>query len=225
MMAINHDELAGERVWLDRSGKVALTGVSAQRLEKAAEAARLDAELLAAATMQVKGKPAWYALRTAKCCEIALCESLVDSGVDAVVPMRTVQCQGRRAGARSRLVHRPVLSGMIFVSMVLSDAAVAGLLRVRGVAAIIGSQGRPHPIGDKEMNGFMELAQAGAFDLRQGAHGLKAGSRVRIKDGPFAEFEAVMQGYVRSRHVRVLAHLFGRAVTMELTLAQIEKLD
>src|SRR5690606_37542057 len=98
--------------------------------------------------------------------EIELCKLLTDSRVDAVVPVRNVPVR-RRWNKQSRaLIHKPVLAGLVFVNMVSSDEAFAGLLRVKGVAAVVGTEGRAYPIGDKEMNSFMDLAQEGAFDER-----------------------------------------------------------
>jgi transcription termination/antitermination protein NusG len=191
--------------------------------EKAAEEARMNAELLAAATISDSVNARWFALRTAHRSEIALCESLRDSHVDAVVPQKKVH-QKRRAGCRGKFIHKPVLPHLVFVRMVPSNEAFAGLLRVKGVAAVIGSGGRPHPISEREMSDFMDLAQKGAFDERLTPTGWKVGSKVRIKDGPFADFKGVLEGYARKRGVRVLTHLFGQAVTVELTLAQIELL-
>ena len=216
-MAINHKQL-------NNAQAIDISRADAKSDRTMAER-MMDARLLAAASMQVEGERRWFALRTANRNEQPLCESLVASDVDAIVPLKKVPLKRRLPGACDKVVHRPVVSNLIFVRMVLSAEAIVGLLRIKGVSGIIGSQGKPYPIGDREMNGFMDLAQAGAFDQRNGVQGLKAGSKVRIKDGPFAEFEGVLQGYVRSRHVRVLAQLFGGKVTMELTLAQIEKLD
>lgn len=185
---------------------------------------RLDDRLLAHASADVPGARSWCAFRTARCSPIAMRDSLVSCRVDAVVPVKQVT-GGRRVGSRGKVVHKPVIEGLVFVRLVLSDEAVAGLLRIKGIASVIGSRGRVHPVSDKEMNVFMELAEQGAFDERNGLTGVKVGSRVRIKAGPFADLEGVMQGWKRSRGLRVLAWMFGQAVTVDLTLAQIEKID
>lgn len=192
--------------------------------EKAAAQARMHAGLLAAATVRDEEKARWFALRTAHCSEMELCEQLVDSHVDAVVPVKKVQ-QKRRGCRPGRFIHKPVLSHLVFVRVVPSNEAFSGLLNVKGVAAMIGSDGRPHPIGDAEMAVFMDLAQKGAFDERHTPTGIRVGSAVRIRVGQGAVIDAVIEGYARKRGVRVLAQLFGQAVTMEVTLAQIEKPD
>jgi transcription antitermination factor NusG len=118
-------------------------------------------------------------------------------------------------------VHR----GLVFVCIVPSNAAFAGLLRVKGVAAMVGKDGIPYPIGNREMNVFMELAQAGAFDERNTPAGLVVGSRVRINVGPYAEMDGILTGYAPGRPARVLTWLFGGEIVVDVTLAHLEKLE
>ena len=186
---------------------------------------RMDAELMAAATVDVAGRRRWFALRTANRCEVDLRDMLCDARVDAVVPVKEKQI-GRRAGSRGgKVVHRPVLAGLVFVKLVPSHNAFAGLARIRDVVGFVGRGERPHPIGDREMNGFMDLAQAGAFDERNTPSGLVVGSRVRISVGPFADFEGVLEGYARGRTARVLTWLFGQEMTVDVKLAHLDKSD
>jgi transcriptional antiterminator NusG len=186
---------------------------------------RLEAALLAAAGDTVTGERRWFALRSGFRGEIDLVKRLTDSNVDAVVPVKSVPAGHRFQPRRIKVVHKPVLRGLVFVRIVPSSEAFAGLLRVKDVAAIVGKDGDPYPIGDREMNAFMDLAQAGAFDERNTPHGLVVGSRVRIKVGPYADFEGVLTGYGRGRTARVLTYLFGREVTADVTLAHLEKLE
>jgi transcription termination/antitermination protein NusG len=195
-----------------------------EKLDKALAARRLDADLIAAATTRVEGERRWFALRVGKCGELELCQRLVGEGVDAVVPVKQVRVT-RRTGSRGAVVHRPVLRSLVFVSIVPSVEAYAGLLRMRGVAAIVGSGERPHPIGEREMLGFMDLAQKGAFDERATPTGLKVGSNVRIKVGDRADMAGVLVGYAKGRTARVRTHLFGGKVLIDVKLAQLEGID
>lgn len=192
--------------------------------DKVMEKRRLDADLLAAASMSVEGRRHWFALRVGKR-EIDLCKVLTDSDVDAVVPVKQVPLR-RRWNAQSRkIIHKPVLAGLVFVNIVPSREAFAGLMRVKDVAAIVGEGETPYPIGDREMNGFMDLAQKGAFDERNTPTGLRVGSRVRIDVGLYADLEGVLAGYVGSRTARVRTWLFGGEMTVDVTLAHLEKLE
>lgn len=185
---------------------------------------RLERELLAAASLDVAGDRQWFALRTLGISEIDLCQRLVDSRVDAVVPVKQVPVKRRFKVESRRLIHKPVLSRLVFANLVPSDEAFAGLLRVKGIAALIGAEGRPYAIGGREMNSFMDLAQAGAFDERNTPTGLVIGSRVKIKVGNYADFTGVLEGYAKGRTARVMTWLFGREMVVDVKLAHLEKL-
>lgn len=185
---------------------------------------RLERELLAAASLDVAGDRQWFALRTLGISEIDLCQRLVDSRVDAVVPVKQVPVKRRFKVDSRRLIHKPVLSKLVFANLVPSDEAFAGLLRVKGVNALIGTEGRPYAIGGREMNSFMDLAQAGAFDERNTPTGLVVGSRVKIKVGNYADFAGVLEGYAKGRTARVMTWLFGREMVVDVKLAHLEKL-
>jgi transcription antitermination factor NusG len=195
------------------------------KIDKLMAERRMNTSLLAAASLDVQGDRQWFALKSSFRGEVDLVERLSDSRVDAVVPVKQVQA-ARRAGSRGgKVVHRAVLPGLVFVNIVPSNRAFAGLLRVDGVVAVVGKDGDPYPIGNREMNGFMDLAQAGAFDERNTPTGLVIGSKVRIKVGRFADFDGVLAGYAHGRTARVLTHLFGGEMTVDVTLAHIEKLE
>lgn len=183
---------------------------------------RLDAGLLAAASKHVEGNRRWFALRTTNRGELDLVRRLDKAGVDAVVPVREVPIVRRFQPRSAKVVHKPVLSGLVFVNLVPSDAAFAGLLRVRGVAAVVGKEGRPYPIGNREMNGFMDLAQAGAFDERNTPTGLQVGRGVKIRVGPFADFYGILEGYAKGRVARVRTMLFGRDLMVDVKLAHLD---
>lgn len=226
MMAVNVKQLSNaERAWVDDHGQPINIDRAWLKSDRAIGQRRLDAGLLAAATKHVPGTRHWFALRTTAVSELELCERLTDSDVDAVVPKKKVQVKRRFNAPSRKVVHKPVLRGLVFVCLVPSDAAFAGLLRLRGVASVIGASGRPQPIGDREMRLFMDLADAGAFDERHAATGLQVGSKVKIRVGTFADVEGVLEGYAKGRAARVLVWLFGREHVVDVRLANLEKLD
>lgn len=216
MIAIDAKQL-NKADWIDLSRCEA-------KADKVMAERRMDAELLAAASLGVEGRRQWFALRSGNRGELDLVQRLTDSHVDAVVPVKTVQIKRRFNAPSRKVVHRPVLRAFVFVNIVPSDEAFAGLLRVKGVSALVGKDGLPYPIGDREMNVFMDLAQAGAFDERNAPTGLVVGSKVRIKVGAYADFDGILEGYAKGRAARVLTWMFGRELTVDVKLAHLEKL-
>lgn len=192
------------------------------KVDKVMAERRLEADLLAMASKRIPGERRWFALRTANRAELDLVRRLDKSDVDAVVPVKKEQVKRRFKVESRRVINRPVLSGLVFVNLVPSNGAFAGLLRVNDVVAVVGKEGRPYPIGDREMNGFMDLAQAGAFDERNAPTGLQVGKQVKIRVGLYANFTGVLEGYAKGRAARVRTMLFGCDLTVDVKLAHLE---
>ena len=214
MMAISKVEAVAEVMSESRMVKV-LKG----RAER-----RMEAEFLAVAAGHHGESRQWFALRTDKNAELAVEKCLADAGVTAWVPTRQRFTIRRGTRARQKKTEA-IFSGYVFVRVVPDARSWAGLDRVRGVAGIVAANGVPFPIADKEMNKLIDLVDTGWFDVKEVDGHIAPGSKVRIEAGAFAGFEAVMQGYVGKRSVRVLAHILGHETTVTLPLAKVVKSD
>lgn len=221
MMRIDPKQL-NERAWLDRNGDPINIDRAWQKSDRVMADRCLADELLA--DFNASGDRRWYALRVdVGVREIELRDLLTAKRIDAVVPVKSVAKPGYK-GKGWTFIHKPVLRGRVFVNGAPGNRAFAGLLKVKGVAAIVGAGEKPYPIRDRDMNVFMALAQDGAFDERRSPGGLKVGDKVRIRVGAYADVEGVLQGYVGSRAARVETMLFGGVMTVDVTLAHIEKI-
>ena len=114
--------------------------------------------------------------------------------------------------------------GYVLVQMVMNDASwhlVRSVPRVMGF--IGGTSDRPAPISDKEVDAIMNrLQQVG--DKPRPKTLFEPGEMVRVSDGPFADFNGVVEevDYEKSR-LKVSVSIFGRATPVELDFAQVEK--
>ena len=82
---------------------------------------------------------------------------------------------------------------------------------------------RPAPISDKEVDAIMNrLQQVG--DKPRPKTLFEPGEMVRVNDGPFADFNGVVEevDYEKSR-LKVSVSIFGRATPVELDFSQVEK--
>lgn len=110
------------------------------------------------------------------------------------------------------------------VQMVMNDASwhlVRSVPRVMGF--IGGTSDRPAPISDKEVDAIMNrLQQVG--DKPRPKTLFEPGEMVRVNDGPFADFNGVVEevDYEKSR-LKVSVSIFGRATPVELDFGQVEK--
>ncbi len=100
-------------------------------------------------------------------------------------------------------------------------ALVRSVPRVMGF--IGGTSDRPAPISDKEVDAIMNrLQQVG--DKPRPKTLFEPGEMVRVNDGPFADFNGVVEevDYEKSR-LKVSVSIFGRATPVELDFSQVEK--
>ncbi len=98
---------------------------------------------------------------------------------------------------------------------------------VKNVPKVLGFIGgtadRPVPISDKEANKILKRLEEGESKPRPSVL-YEPGEMVRVKEGPFADFNGVVEdvNYEKSR-LRVSVLIFGRSTPVELEFAQVEK--
>ena len=128
-----------------------------------------------------------------------------------------------RAGQK-RKSERKFFPGYVLVHMVMNDESwhlVRAIARVMGF--IGGTSERPAPISDKETDAILNRLQE-AVDKPRHKTLFEPGEVVRVNDGPFADFNGVVEevDYEKSR-VKVSVMIFGRSTPVELDFGQVEK--
>jgi transcriptional antiterminator NusG len=128
-----------------------------------------------------------------------------------------------RAGQR-RKSERKFFPGYVLVQMVMNDSSwhlVSSLPRVLGF--IGGTKERPAPISQKEADRILNRLQD-AIDKPRPKTLFEVGEVVRVSDGPFADFNGVVEevDYEKSR-LKVSVLIFGRSTPVELDFGQVEK--
>ena len=86
-----------------------------------------------------------------------------------------------------------------------------------------GSSDRPAPITDREADAILQRVQDGVDKPRPKVL-FEPGEAVRVIDGPFNDFNGVVEevNYEKSR-MRVAVTIFGRSTPVELEFGQVEK--
>ena len=86
-----------------------------------------------------------------------------------------------------------------------------------------GSSDRPAPISDAEANSILQRVQEGTDKPRPKIL-FEPGEVVRVVDGPFNDFNGVVEevDYDKSR-LKVAVLIFGRSTPVELEFGQVEK--
>lgn len=128
-----------------------------------------------------------------------------------------------RAGQK-RKSERKFFPGYVLVEMDMGDDSwhlVRETPRVLGF--IGGTSDRPAPISQKEADSILHrLEESG--DKPKPRTLFEAGEAVRVIDGPFLDFNAVVEqvNYDKSR-LQVSVMIFGRSTPVELDFSQVEK--
>jgi transcription termination/antitermination protein NusG len=123
-----------------------------------------------------------------------------------------------------RKSDRKFFPGYVLVQMEMNDASwhlVKESPRVLGF--IGGTSDRPAPISDKEANAILQRVEDGVDKPRPKIL-FEPGEVVRVNDGPFTDFNGVVEevNYEKSR-LRVSVLIFGRSTPVELEFGQVEK--
>lgn len=125
---------------------------------------------------------------------------------------------------QKRSTSRKFFPGYVLVHMEMNDDTwhlVKDVPRVMGF--IGGTSDRPAPISDREAQSILDRVQEGVEKPRPKVL-YEPGEVVRIIDGPFNDFNGVVEevDYDKSR-LRVAVLIFGRSTPVELEFSQIEK--
>lgn len=128
-----------------------------------------------------------------------------------------------KAGQKRRS-ERKFFPGYVLVQMDMSDETwhlVKGVPRVMGFIGVSGT--KPTPISDREAEQILGRMREGAEKPRPKVL-FEVGEVVRVTDGPFTDFNGVVEevNYEKSR-LRVAVLIFGRSTPVELEFGQVEK--
>jgi transcriptional antiterminator NusG len=125
---------------------------------------------------------------------------------------------------KKRKSERKFYPGYVLVNMVMNDETwhlVKSTPRVLGF--IGGTADKPAPITEREAEQILQRVESGVDKPRPKTM-FEAGEMVRVNDGPFADFNGVVEevDYEKSR-LKVAVLIFGRSTPVELEFRQVEK--
>ncbi len=172
----------------------------------------------------------WYVVHAYSGFEKQVMRSLVDrvklAGMEdqfgeILVPTEEVV---EMRGGQKRKSERKFFPGYVLVQMEMTDETwhlVKDCPKVMGF--IGGTADKPAPISDAEAAAILQRVEDGVEKPKPKTL-FEPGEVVRVVDGPFADFNGVVEevNYEKSRlHVAVL--IFGRSTPVELEFGQVEK--
>jgi transcriptional antiterminator NusG len=150
---------------------------------------------------------------------------------DVVVPSEDVLVQ--RSG-RSSKSTRPYFPGYVIFQMVGRDHELEKaddrdfidvtnlVISTPGVRGFVGGRRDPAPLDSDEVARILHTEESKTERIKDVP--FSSGDQVRITDGPFANFDGIVDEVMMDRHkVRVVVTVFGRATQVEIDIGQLLK--
>lgn len=178
----------------------------------------------------------WYVLRVASNREDQVCEALkrkvkiehLDVRIGRIlVP---TQREKRMRGKVAKVFDRKLYPGYVFVEMATEeDGSIPEdvwfvIKETMSVGDFIGSDGKPTAMKNHDVEKMLAVVEKSAEQpTLAGMAGMKKGDQVKVKEGPFENFEGeIDEVFPDKGQVRVMVTIFGRTTPIDLEYWQIE---
>ena len=127
----------------------------------------------------------------------------------------------RREGQRRITEHR-IFPGYVFVEMIMDEDSWYVVRNTPGVTGFVGIGNKPTPLPADEIEKIMKRVESTEPKIEVN---IKPGHKVRIKEGPFAEFVGTVDDVdVDKGKARILVSFFNRETPIEVDLLQVERI-
>lgn len=147
-------------------------------------------------------------------------EGLLSYFDDMIVPTESVVevKKGKKV-----TTDRKIFPGYILVKMHLNDEIWHLIRNTPKVSGFLGNKKKPQPVTEEEINTILERIKEG-IEKPKHIISFVQGDRIIIIDGPFRDFEAVVDFVDKERgKLKVSVLIFGRPTRVELEFSQVEK--
>ncbi|MEQ3511100.1 transcription termination/antitermination protein NusG [Neisseria polysaccharea] len=127
---------------------------------------------------------------------------------------------------RKTISERKSYPGYVLVEMEMTDDSWHLVKSTPRVSGFIGGRAnRPTPISQREAEIILQQVQTGIEKPKPKVE-FEVGQQVRVNEGPFADFNGVVEevNYERNK-LRVSVQIFGRETPVELGFGQVEKIN
>ena len=127
-------------------------------------------------------------------------------------------------GGKKKETERKFFPGYMLIKMELTEPSWLLVKNTNNVIGFIGgSSGKPSPISQSEVDRIFARVQEGT-DKPKPKVAFQPGEEVLVIDGPFNEFNGIVEGvdYEKSL-LTVEVLIFGRSTAVELEFVQVEK--
>lgn len=175
-------------------------------------------------------KHKWYVVRVKTGCEKSVSLTLEDAVqrnalqediAEVLIPKEDFVEVRKGQKVKSQ---RKFFPGYMLVKMIMTEEAWHLVKNTNNVIGFIGgTKDKPLPISDKEAANILDRLEQTVNKPRPKVL-FEVGEMVRVIEGPFADFNGVVEdiNYDKSR-LRVAVLIFGRSTPVELEFSQVER--
>jgi transcription termination/antitermination protein NusG len=172
----------------------------------------------------------WYVVHAysgmEKAVERNIMERVVRAGVESkfgriMVPAEEVV---EMKNGQRKTTERKFFPGYVLVEMVMDDESWHLVKHTSKVTGFVGGgRNQPVPISQAEVQKIVDQMSDGSSHPRHKIE-FVVGEYIRVKEGPFADFNGVVEeaNYEKNK-LRVAVTIFGRSTPVELEFSQVEK--
>ena len=123
---------------------------------------------------------------------------------------------------QKRSTRKRVFPGYILVQLTLDEESWYVVRNTPGVTGFVGTGTRPVSLSEEEVDTILDRMEEEQPRIKVS---FRIGETVRITEGPFADFMAVVDNlYPERGKVRVLVSFFGRETPVEMDFLQVEQI-
>jgi transcriptional antiterminator NusG len=172
----------------------------------------------------------WYVVHTYSGFEKFVAESIKQMAIDLnvkdqigkiIIPTEDVI---EIRGGKKVVSTKRSYPGYILVEMEMSDENWLIIRNTPKVTGFVGSGRKPSPLNKDEVGQIVEHMET-TSEKPKPKHSFEKGEAVRIIDGPFFNFNGIVEEVNHERStLKVLVTIFGRSTPVELEFLQVEKL-
>jgi len=171
----------------------------------------------------------WYIVQAYSGFEKKVVESIKDTLAknnldenlgEILVP--THQITEVKKGKRSKK-EKKYFPGYVLVKVELNKQIYHLIKNLQKVSGFLGSEDKPTPISDKEIQQILGQVSESAINQKSGIS-FEIGEKVKVCDGPFASFNGLVEEIDEEKsRLKVSVSIFGRATPVDLDFNQVEK--
>jgi transcriptional antiterminator NusG len=175
-----------------------------------------------------RGGKNWYVIHTYSGYEDQVAENLrqriesmgmQEKIYDVMVPTeKSIEMKG----GKRKILEKKIFPGYVLVEMMVTEDSWYVVRNTPNVTGFIGFGTRPTPISVDEVK---RLKRKMGEEIPKFKIDFKMGDSVKITDGPFKDFDGVVDGIDEQKgKIKVLVNMFGRETPVTLDFLQAKKI-